>query len=43
LKKEPRVTINAAPPGKDAVKYVKEGRAVIRLSGESNVLLEDLQ
>jgi hypothetical protein len=42
LKKQPRVTVNAAPPEKDAMKFVKEGRVVIRLSGEASVLLEDL-
>ena len=42
LKKQPRVTINAAPPEKDAVKYVKEGRLVIKLKGEAKILLEDL-
>ncbi len=42
LKNRPRVTINAAPPEKDAVKYVEEGRVVIKLAGESSVLLEDL-
>jgi len=42
LKRAPRVTINAALPDKDAVKYVAEGRVVIKLQGESSVLLEDL-
>ena len=42
LKKRPRVTINAAPPEKDAVKFEEEGRVVIKLQGESSVLIEDL-
>ena len=42
FKKPPRVTIDAAPPEKDAVKYVKEGRLVIKLKGEAKILLEDL-
>jgi hypothetical protein len=43
LKKEPRVTVNAAPAEKDAVKYVGDGgRLIIKLDGESSVLLEDL-
>jgi len=43
FKNRPRVTINAAPPEKDAAKYVEDGgRLILHLSGESSILLEDL-
>jgi hypothetical protein len=42
LKRQPRVTINGGLPEKDGVKFVKEGRVVIKLNRESSVLIEDL-
>jgi hypothetical protein len=44
FKQPPRVTINAAPPAADAVKFTKDdGRLILRLTGESSILLDDLK